>query len=225
MAASQTGYTLTYVQDSFDDWGRTRTTLFQVAPTASSYFTSGYQITPANVGMRTFIDVVVATQIPAGGTPLTTMVVPIFDITNNALQLFEVQATGSLATLTFTGNPASLTGTFAGNPGGLTGTATNPLINLAAGGTASFGAVDFAVASSILMNGTAGSAFTGITGVQAPTITIAAYTPGGTVTMGAYTPGGTVAGGSFVGSKTTLVELASAADASGFVFLLRFFGN
>lgn len=146
MAASQTGYTLSKVSDSYTDWGNKAVVVFDVKPTASSYYTSGYLITPANVGLRTFEDVQIGSQNPPSGTPLTTIVFPYFDIDNNALQFFEVTATGTVAA---------------------------PTINLLAGTS---GAAPVETAGGALVNGTAGTALNGVTGVQAPAFTGTAAT-------------------------------------------------
>lgn len=90
MAASQTGFTLAKVTTLSDvSLGNIRQQVFDVTPTASSYFTTGYLITAANVGLRLIFGVTFLGQSPPSGTPLTTIVLPVYDITNTALQFYQ----------------------------------------------------------------------------------------------------------------------------------------
>jgi len=121
MAASQTGYTLTKNQQLSDIsiGGLLRLETFNVAPTASSYYTSGYLITPANVGLSHIYFVIFGTQVPVNGTPITTIVMPFWDATNTALQFFQ-STTGAPEALVEVASATDLSGfvfqvTFVGN--------------------------------------------------------------------------------------------------------------
>lgn len=91
MAASQTGYTLTKISSLSDIsiGGSLRQMGFDVAPTASTYFTTGYLITPANVGLKVIYFAHIGSQNPPSGTPITTLALPFWDVANTALQFFE----------------------------------------------------------------------------------------------------------------------------------------
>jgi hypothetical protein len=108
MSASQTGYTLTIIADSFDDWGKTRTVLAKVAPGSSTYYTTGYLIAAATVGLRLITDAVVSGLAPTSGTHLTTLAIAIFDVTATALQYF-IQ-TGTAAALAEVGSGVDVSG-------------------------------------------------------------------------------------------------------------------
>jgi hypothetical protein len=88
MAANQTGYTLTLIPDSYDVFGKTRTVLASIAPTASSYYTGGYLITPQNVGFRLITDATYSGTLPGSGTHATSTLLAVYDVTNQSLQLF-----------------------------------------------------------------------------------------------------------------------------------------
>src|SRR6266702_12019 len=97
MAASQTGYTLAEVGTVTTgevSVGNFRVVIFDVTPTASSYFTTGYLITAANLGLRALYGGVVLGINPAAA--LTTTYVPIWDQAHTALQYWGATASSGL---------------------------------------------------------------------------------------------------------------------------------
>mgnify|MGYP003394165632 CR=1 FL=1 len=194
-----------------DLWGNTYVS-FGSFTFSSSYGSAGES---ANPGLRV-IEKVVVDQVVSG-------YVIAYDYTNKKLRAYRsgaVTVAGTISAPTFTGGAASLTATasapaFTGGAASLTATSTAPTITAGTGTPTDALGVD---TGAIVKT----SGATGITGVQAPTITVGAYTPAGTVaaptiTPGAYTPAGTVSAPTLTGTTVAagpLVEVTAGANLS-----------
>ena len=195
-------YTFTPIPTMVNDvWGKTEVRFMQLQPAATDYPTGGYLITPGtNISLRA-----VYAMIPMGitATTRTTTVIPVYNTTTAKIQMFWSPATtagGTISAPTFTGTPATLTGTNSAPTitTGTNATTTTPVYTNGGALTQVAGA-------------------TGITGVQAPTLTMNSYTPAGTVSAPTFTGSAAAA--------AALAEVTASTDLSAWLFLFAVLGN